>query len=91
MIQPTGERVLIEPVAESEKSNGGILLPQNVVRHQEFAEGIVRSYRKVFGDLNGITLGTRVMYATASGYTINDPKGKTFRIINEEDILAVVT
>lgn len=88
MIKPTGERVLIEPVADEEKSNGGIHLPQNMVRHQEFSEGIVRNKRVGFDE---VPLGARVLYPTSSGYTINDPEGKTFRIIDEKEILAVVS
>jgi len=87
MIKPTGERVLIEPVADEEKSNGGIFLPQNVVRHQEFSEGFVRNRRHGFME---VPLGARVLYPTNSGYTINTPEGKTFRIIDEKEILAVV-
>ena len=94
MIKPTGERVLIEPVAPEEKSNGGIFLPQNVVRHQEFSEGIVRNVRvalKPEDTLPEVKIGDRVLYPTHTGYTINDPDGKTYRIVDEKEILAVVS
>lgn len=87
MIIPIGERVLIEPMADQEKSNGGIYIPQNVAREQEYSEGIVRHRRAAFTD---VLVGSHVLYPTHVGFTVNDPNGKTFRIVDEKDILAVV-
>ncbi len=87
MIKPTGERVLIEPVADQERSNGGIYIPQNVAREQEYSEGIARAHRVKYTEA---PLGSHVLYPTHVGFTVNDPNGKTFRIVNEEDILAVI-
>lgn len=78
---------MIEPVADQEKSNGGIYIPQNVAREQEYSEGIVRGQRAEFTQVNP---GDRVLYPTHVGFTINDPDGKTFRIVDEKDILAVI-
>lgn len=78
---------MIEPVADQEKSNGGIYIPQNVARDQEYSEGIVRAHRHAYKEA---PLGSHVLYPTHVGFTVNDPEGKTFRIVDEKDILAVV-
>lgn len=87
MIKPIGERVLIEPLADQEKSNGGIYIPQNVARDQEYSEGIVRAHRAKFTEA---PLGATVLYPTHVGFTVNAPDGKTYRIVDEKDLLAVV-
>lgn len=87
MIKPVGERVLIEPLADQERSNGGIYIPQNVSREQEYSEGIVRAHRVKYTEA---PLGARVLYPTHMGFTVNDPDGKTYRIVDEKEILAVV-
>lgn len=89
MIKPVGERVLIEPLADQERSNGGIYIPQNVSREQEYSEGIVRALGQI-GATNRVKVGEHVLYPTHMGFTVNDPDGKTYRIVDEKEILAVV-
>lgn len=84
-IKPLGNRILIEVKALSEKTAGGLVIPQTA--QEKTQEGIV----KAIGDSDEIKVkvGNIVMYDKYAGTEIKI-KDKDHIIIKSEDILAVV-
>lgn len=98
MIQPAGHRVLVK-VEEAEKvTKGGIFIPDNVQdRNTEastIGEVVAIGPNAWVGFDDGkpwAKVGDRVAFAQYGGKKITDPETEeTFRILNDEDILAVL-
>lgn len=80
-LHPVGERVLVEPVKEREKtSSSGLYLP---AVKSEAKEGIVRGVPKEGGP---ILLGERVIFHRASGVGVGD---SGYLVLDVKEILAV--
>ncbi len=92
-LKPLADRVVIEHVEQSEKSTGGIFLPDTAKEKPQ--EGIVRAVGTGRVLDNGTTLpmtvkvGDRVIYSKYSGSEIK-VDGTEFLIVSEKDVLAVV-
>jgi len=92
-VLPQGDRLIIRPDAHAGKTEGGILLPDNVrgkpTRGKIVAAGLGRVSQE--GNLVPMTysVGQEVLYAAFSetGITIDDEE---FLILREQDIYAVV-
>ena len=83
MIKPLGDRVVIEPSIQQEKTESGIILPDTAVVKP--LEGKVLAV----GDCETIKKNDLVLYPKFSGTEINH-KGKDVLIISEKEVLAVV-
>ena len=83
MIKPLGDRVVIEPSTQLEKTESGIILPETVQEKPQ--EGKVLAV----GDCETIKKNDLVLYPKFSGTEINH-KGKDVLIISEKEVLAVV-
>ncbi len=77
------DRVLVEIEALPEKTSGGLFLPEN--REERDRIGIVRS---VGGLVKTVQSGERVLYNVYSQSLEVD--GKSYRVVKEENLLAVV-
>ena len=92
-IRPLRDRVLVEPVEEAESIKGGIIIPDTAKEKPQ--EGIVVAVGKGKTDKDGklvpmeVKKGDKVLMPKYGGteVKIND---KEYKIINEEDIVAVV-
>jgi chaperonin GroES len=83
MIKPLGDRVVIEPTEQQEKTESGIILPDTAQEKPQ--EGKVLAV----GDCETIKKDDLVLYPKYSGTEINH-KGKDVLIISEKEVLAVV-
>ena len=83
MIKPLGDRVVVEPTTQSEKTESGIILPDTAQEKPQ--EGKVLAV----GDCETIKKNDLVLYPKFSGTEINH-KGKDVLIISEKEVLAVV-
>jgi len=83
MIKPLGDRVVIEPTEQQEKTESGIILPDTAQEKPQ--EGKVLAV----GDCETIKKDDVVLYPKYSGTEINH-KGKDVLIISEKEVLAVV-
>ena len=83
MIKPLGDRVVIEPSTQQEKTESGIILPDTAQDKPQ--EGKVLAV----GDCETIKKNDLVLYPKFSGTEINQ-KGKDVLIISEKEVLAVV-
>ena len=83
MIKPLGDRVVIEPSIQQEKTESGIILPDTAQEKPQ--EGKVLAV----GDCKTIKKGNLVIYPKYSGIEINH-EGQDLLIMSEKEVLAVV-
>ena len=83
MIKPLGDRVVVEPTTQSEKTESGIILPDTAQEKPQ--EGKVLAV----GDCETIKKNDSVLYPKFSGTEINH-EGKDVLIMSEKEVLAVV-
>ena len=93
-IKPLGDRYLVEPVKEEQKSKGGIILPDSVSKEKPEEGKIVAVGTGKMSDEGKIvplTLkkGDRVLFTKYAPHDIK-VEGKDYLVIKEEDILAVI-
>ena len=92
-IKPLGDHVLVEPAEEKEVKQGGIIIPDTA--KEKPTEGIVRAVGPGKKDDDGKTIpievkeGDRVL-STKYGGTEVKLDGKEYKILNSDDLLAVV-
>ena len=94
-LKPLGDRVLIKPMFEEEKSKGGILLPDTVSKEKPQAGEILAvgpGGTNKEGKIIPMTVkkGDKVIYAKYSGTDIKGDNDKDYLILSEKDILAIV-
>jgi chaperonin GroES len=92
-IKPLGDRILVKPSEEKEKTKGGIVLPDTAKERPQEGEVIAVGEGKKTDDGKTIPLsikvGDKVLYGKYSGTEIT-VDGEEYLIIREEDILAIV-
>jgi chaperonin GroES len=92
-LKPLGDRVLVEPVEEKEVKKGGIIIPDTA--KEKPTEGLVVALGTGKTDENGKKLpfevkkGDRVLISKYGGTEVK-LNGKEYKILNSDDILAVV-
>jgi len=95
-LKPLGDRVLIKPLVEEEKSKGGILLPDTISKEKPQAGEILAvgpGATNKDGKIVPMTVkkGDKVVYAKYSGTDIkDDDDDEDYLILSEKDILAIV-
>jgi len=97
MLVPCGHRVLVKIDAVEEKTAGGIIITKTSAEKQEEAGifgtivAIGETAWKDFGGRNWASVGDRVMIAKYGGFIAQEPDtADKFRILNDEDIIAVL-
>lgn len=91
-IRPLGDRVLVEPVEEKEVSKGGIIIP-DTAKEKPMQGKVVAIGKKVDDDGKEVAfdvkVGDMVLLPKYGGteVKIND---KTYQLVREEDLLAVM-
>ncbi len=92
-IKPLGDRVLIKPSEEKEKTKGGIVLPDTAKERPQEGEIVAVGEGKRTDDGKVIPLslkvGDKVLYGKYSGTEIT-VDGEEYLIMREEDVLAVI-
>ena len=92
-IKPLGDRVLVEPVEEAEMKKGGIIIPHSAKEKPQESKVIALGTGKT--DDNG----KKVPFEVKKGDTILTSKyggteikidGVEYKILNQDDILAVI-
>ena len=92
-IKPLGDRILVEAVEEKETKKGGIIIPDSAKEKPQ--EGIVRvlGTGKTGDDGKKIAfevkVGDRVLVSKYGGTEIK-LDGREYKILNSDDILAVI-
>lgn len=95
MITPLFDNVVIKPLKPEEKTEGGIILPENTT--EKLQTGLIVAVGKgTTKSVSGIkvpaqvTIGQKVKYKEWTGQEIKD-EGEEYIIIKQTDILAVVS
>ena len=92
-IKPLGDRVLVEPAEEKEVKKGGIIIPDSA--KEKPMEIIVVALGTGKTDDNGkkvpfeVKKGDRVLVSKYGGTEIK-LDGKEYKILNSDDILAII-
>jgi len=92
-VKPLGDRVLVEPAEEKEVKKGGIIIPDSA--KEKPTEGLVIALGTGKTDDNGkkvpfeVKKGDRVLVSKYGGMEIK-LDGKEYKILNSDDILAVI-
>lgn len=92
-VKPLGDRVLVEPAEEKEVKKGGIIIPDSA--KEKPMEGIIVALGTGKTDDNGkkvefeVKKGDRVLISKYGGTEIK-LDGKEMKILNSDDILAVI-
>jgi chaperonin GroES len=92
-LKPLGDRVLVEPAEEKEVKKGGIIIPDSA--KEKPTEAIVVALGTGKTDDDGkkvpfeVKKGDRVLISKYGGTEVKID-GKEYKILNSDDILAVV-
>lgn len=92
-VKPLGDRVLVEPAEEKEVKKGGIIIPDSA--KEKPTESVVVALGTGKTDENGkkvpfeVKKGDRVLVSKYGGTEIKID-GKEYKILNSDDILAVI-
>jgi chaperonin GroES len=92
-LKPLGDRVLVEPVEEKEVKKGGIIIPDSA--KEKPTEGIIVALGTGKTDDEGkkvpfeVKKGDRVLVSKYGGTEVK-LNGKEYKILNSDDILAVI-
>ena len=92
-LKPLGDRVLVEPVEEQEVKKGGIIIPDTA--KEKPTEGIVVALGTGKTDDDGkkipfeVKKGDRVLVSKYGGTEIK-LDGKEYKILNSDDVLAIL-
>jgi chaperonin GroES len=92
-VKPLGDRILVEPVEEKEVKKGGIIIPETA--KEKPMESIVVALGTGKTDDNGkkvpfeVKKGDRVLVSKYGGTEIK-LDGKEYKILNSDDLLAVL-
>jgi chaperonin GroES len=92
-IKPLGDRVMIKPSEELEKTKGGIVLPDTAKEKPQEGKVVAVGEGKKTDEGKvlplSVKVGDKILYGKYSGTEIT-VEGEEYLIIREEDILAVI-
>jgi len=92
-IKPLGDRVLVEPAEEAEVKKGGIIIPDSAKEKPQESKIVALGTGKIDDD------GKKVPFEVKKGDTVLTNKyggteikldGVEYKILNQDDILAVI-
>ena len=88
-LRPLGDRVVVEPLSDEEKTKSGIILPDTVDKEKK-AEGRVIAIGggEKITKLN-LKVGDKVIFGKYAGEEVKIDKVE-YKILTDEDVLAVV-
>lgn len=97
MLVPVGHRVLVKIDEVEEKTAGGIIITKTTADREQEAGifgtviAVGETAWKDFGGRAWATVGDRVMIAKYGGFIAQEPgTAEKYRILNDEDIVAVI-
>lgn len=92
-LKPLGDRVLIEPVEEKETKKGGIIIPDSAKEKPTESVIVALGTGKTDDEGNKVPFevkkGDRVLVSKYGGTEVK-LDGKEYKILNSDDILAVI-
>ena len=89
-IKPLGDRVVVAPVKEAEKTKSGIILPETVGKEKPAQGKIVAIGAGEKIKKSGLKKGDEVVFEKYAGTEFNPPGGGEYRILKEDEVLAIL-
>ncbi len=92
-IKPLGDRVLVEPVEEAEVEKGGIIIPDTAKEKPQEGKIVAVGTGKLDDDGKVIPFNVKkgdIVLMPKYGGTEVKLNDKTYQIVREDDILAVI-
>jgi len=90
---PLGDRVVVKPIEQEEKTKGGIVLPDTAKEKPQEGEVLAVGSGRMLENGERVPLevkvGDRVVFAKYGGTEVK-LNGETYTILRESDILAIV-
>jgi len=83
-IKPLGERVVVKPFKEEEKTEGGIYLPETASKDKPQQGEVIA----VGPDFKGVKKGDKVIFAKYGGTEIKIDK-EEYLVLGADDVLAI--
>lgn len=91
-LKPLGDRVVVKPIEQEEKTAGGIVLPDTAKEKPQHGEVLAVGTGKLLDNGERVPLevkvGDKVLYAKYGGTEVK-LDGETYLIMRESDILAI--
>jgi chaperonin GroES len=92
MIRPLGDKIVVEPATEEEKTTGGIILPDTAKQKPQEGKVVAVGTGRVLEDGSrapmAVKVGDRVIYAKYGGNEIT-LSGKDYLILDQDSIYAI--
>jgi chaperonin GroES len=92
-LKPLGDRVLVEPVEEQEVKKGGIIIPDTAKEKPTEARVVALGTGRKDDDGNAVPFEVKkgdIVLTSKYGGTDVKVDGKEYKILNSDDILAIV-
>jgi len=84
-IKPLGERIIVKPLKQKEKTEGGIFLPETASKEKPQQGNVIA----VGPDFKGVKKGDKVLFAKYAGTEI-EIKDEEYLVLGEDDVLAII-
>jgi len=84
-IKPLGERIVVKPDKQEEKTEGGIYLPETASKEKPQRGEVIA----VGPDFKGVKKGDIVIFAKYGGTEVK-LDGEEYLVLGEDDVLAVL-
>ncbi len=92
-IQPLADRVLVEPLEQTEVKKGGIIIPDTAKERPQEGKIVAVGPGRITDDGNKVsmevTVGDTILYGKYSGSEVR-LEDKEYLIMRESDILAII-
>ena len=92
-IKPLGDRVLVEPIEETETKKGGIIIPDSAKEKPQESKIVALGTGKVDDDGKKVPFEVKkgdIVLTNKYGGTEIKLDGVEYKILNQDDILAVI-
>jgi co-chaperonin GroES (HSP10) len=96
-IKPCGHRLVVKPIEVKSMTDGGLHIPETVrdTEQQGVTRGVIvavgsECWDEFPGDEPWAKEGDTVIFAKYGGLLAKDNNGEEYRILNDEDIVAVI-
>jgi chaperonin GroES len=92
MIRPLGDKVVVEPATEEEKTTGGIILPDTAKQKPQEGKVVAVGTGRMLDDGSraamAVKVGDRIVYAKYGGNEVTFD-GKDYLILDQDSIYAI--
>jgi len=93
-VRPLGDRVILKPIQQEEKTRGGVILPDSAKEKPQHGEVVATGTGRILD--NGtkvdmeVKVGDKVLYGKYSGTEIKI-EGEEYLIVKESEILGILS